>query len=125
MAKIANNAKLRQEVEDIIIDLSRMSKAEISAELREGWKHHGNLDRAPCAVKDIRGNNYRLGYLLRGDVEQGTGQIAFLFFLTHAQYNIFLNKQADQAVKMAFAMMNETKTQPMGPTGPWGGNDGR
>ena len=125
MAKIANNSKLVQEVEETITALSKMSKAEISAELKEGWKTGGGVDRTPCVVKNIRGNNYRLGYLLQGDIDRGTGQIAFLFFLTHAQYNIFLNKQAEQTVKMAFAMMNEAKPKPVGPVGPWGGNDGR
>jgi len=125
MARIAKNTRLVQEVEDAIITLSRMNKAEMAAELREGWKHHGSLDKAPCAVKDIRGNNYRLGYLPRGDTEQGTGQIAILFFLTHAQYNIFLNRQADQAVKVAYAMMDAARLGAAGPSGPAGGNEGR
>ena len=130
MLQIANNTKLVQEVEEAITALSQMDKTEIWAELREGWKHFGNLNKAPCAVKNIRGNNYRLGYLVQGDVDKGTGQIAFLFFLTHSQYDIFLNRQADQAVRTANAMMEAQKPTPntptlSGPTGPNGGNDGR
>lgn len=135
MEQIANNTKLVQEVEETIATLSRMSKAEMFTEMRGGWKHHGCLDKEPCVVKDIRGKNYRLGYLLQGDVEQGTGQIAFLFFLTHAQYNSFLNRQADQAIRTAKAMMEAQKPTPKtanpntpilsGPAGPAGGNDGR
>ncbi|MDY6408159.1 MAG: hypothetical protein SPL08_05630, partial [Pseudomonadota bacterium] len=121
MARIANNSKLVKEVEEAMQTLAKMSKAEIFAEMRGGLRHHGSLDKAPCVVKGIRGNNYRLGYLLQGDIDQGTGQIAFLFFLTHAQYNIFLNKQADQAIRVAKAIM----ATPTGPTGPLGGRDGR
>ncbi|MBR6412167.1 MAG: hypothetical protein IKS41_03280 [Alphaproteobacteria bacterium] len=124
MAKIANNTKLVQEVEEAILALSRMTKAEMSAELRIGWKHYGNLDKTPCAVKDIRGNNYRLGYLPDGNVDQGTGQIAILFFLTHAQYDIFLNKQADQAVRTARTMLRVARQSFITPpTGPAGGNE--
>ena len=130
MDRYLTNPKLLREVEEMITTLSQMDKAEMQAELREDWKTGGGIDRNPCAVKDIRGNNYRLGYLPRGDVDKGTGQIAFLFFLTHAQYDIFLNRQGDQAVRTAIAMMDAQKPVPntptlTGPTGPGGGNDGR
>ena len=123
MARIATNTKLVQEVEDTIITLSKMNKAEIAMEIRGGLKHHGTLGNARCIVKDIRGNNYRLGYILSGDTDLGTGQIAVLFFLTHAQYDIFLNKQADQAVRTARAMMTIARQPLTVPTDPAGGNE--
>ena len=64
------------------------------------------MEKAPCAVKDIRGNSYRLGYLVRGDADKNQGKVTFLFFWTHGQYNTLLNKQGQQLVKQACTLMD-------------------
>lgn len=95
---------LSQDVEQVMEDLSTMSGLRIQAELREGWKKNGSLEK--LVVKDIRGNDYRLGYSVQGNADKNQGKIAFLFLWTHAQYNSLLNKQGRQLVNQATSLMD-------------------
>ena len=115
MEDIKTNPELQAEVEREIKELSTMSGARIQAELRKGWKNHGTLEKIPCAVKGIRGDNYRLGYIVRGNADKNKGKIAFLFFWTHTQYNTLLNKQGQQLVKSALLLMKQIPDEPTVP----------
>ena len=118
------NPELYEEVQEAIKDLSTMSKKRMQMELRNSWKNHMKLSKNPCAVRDIRGNNYRLGYVVRGDIDKNQGKIAFLFFWTHEEYNTKLWNSTEFLVKQANQMMGNSFT-PSVPALPNPGNSGR
>ena len=104
-------------------DLATMAGERIHMELREGWKNSTKLAENPCAVRDIRGNNYRLGYLVQGNADKNQGKIVFLFFWTHEEYNDKLWNNTKALVKRGEAMMNASTPPPIVP--PIVGNSGR
>ncbi len=118
------NPELYEEVQEAMNDLSTMSKKRMQMELRNSWKNHRKLRKTPCAAKDIRGNNYRLGYVVSGDTDKNQGKIAFLFFWTHEEYNTKLWNSTEFLVKQANQMMGNAFT-PSIPALPNPGNSGR
>ena len=120
------NPELYQEVQGIMNKLAKMSKKRMQIELKEGIKNHRKLSQAPCIVKNIRGNDYRLGYRVFGDSDKNQGKIVFLFFWTHEQYNKKLNNDNTVAlVKQAIELAkNDTSPVPPVPL-PNPGNGGR
>ena len=118
------NPDLYQEVQDAMEDLATMSKERMHIELKEGLKNRMKLSKSPCVVKDIRGNNYRLGYRVCGDADKNQGKIAFLFFWTHQEYDNKLWDKTEYLVKQALHLMNASSPNlPPIPVNP--GNSGR
>ena len=117
------NPDLYQEVQEAMEDLATMSKERMHMELKEGLKNRMKLSKNPCVVKDIRGNNYRLGYRVCGDADKNQGKIVFLFFWTHQEYDNKLWDKTEYLVKQALSLMNTPPDLPPIPTNP--GNTGR
>ncbi|MBR6231919.1 MAG: type II toxin-antitoxin system HigB family toxin, partial [Alphaproteobacteria bacterium] len=129
LERFNTNPELQKDVEEAIETLSTMSKKRMQLELRESFKNHRKLVKTPCFVRNIRGNNYRLGYRVQGDVDKNEGKIAFLFFWTHEEYNNKLWNCTEFLVKQALLLMKQTpNVPPVPPTPPIPvntGNSGR
>lgn len=112
LERFDTNPDLQKDVEEAIEILSTMSKKRMQLELRESFKNHHKLNRTPCFVRNIRGNNYRLGYCVQGDVDKNEGKIAFLFFWSHEEYNNKLWDSTEFLVKQAHLLMEQTPNVP-------------
>ena len=112
LERFDTNPDLQKDVEEAIEILSTMSKKRMQLELRESFKNHHKLNRTPCFVRNIRGNNYRLGYCVQGDVDKNEGKIAFLFFWSHEEYNNKLWDNTEFLVKQAHLLMDQTPNVP-------------
>ena len=129
LERFDTNPELQEDVEEAIDILSKMSKKRMQQELRESFKNHTKLSKYPCFVRNIRGNNYRLGYRVLGDVDKNQGKIAFLFFWTHEEYNNKLWNCTEFLVKQALLLMKQSSdvppAPPASPVPPNIGNSGR